>query len=134
MTDVLLRLDYLERDEHGRLAATSAGRMLRRIYGDRDLLVAESLRRGLWNSLDPAGLAAMACALVFEPRRDESETVERYLPRGAFPAALEATQLLWSDLDDLERDSKLPGIEPDRRPDCAWRCTSGPGAAGSPMC
>ncbi|MEL4318307.1 DEAD/DEAH box helicase [Leifsonia sp. YIM 134122] len=112
VTDVLLRLDYLERDEHGRLAATSAGRMLRRIYGDRDLLAAEALRRGLWDSLDPAALAAMACALVFEPRREESETVERYLPRGAFPAALEATQLLWSDLDDLERDSKLQGSSP----------------------
>ncbi|KQX06987.1 MULTISPECIES: DEAD/DEAH box helicase [unclassified Leifsonia] len=112
VTDVLLRLDYLERDEHGRLGATSAGRMLRRIYGDRDLLAAEALRRGLWDSLDPAGLAAMACALVFEPRREEGETVERYLPRGAFPAALEATQLLWSDLDDLERDSKLQGSSP----------------------
>ncbi|KQP01076.1 DEAD/DEAH box helicase [Leifsonia sp. Leaf264] len=112
VTDVLLRLDYLERDEHGRLGATSAGRMLRRIYGDRDLLAAEALRRGLWDSLEPAGLAAMACALVFEPRREESETVERYLPRGAFPEALEATQLLWSDLDDLERDSKLQGSSP----------------------
>ena len=45
--------------------------MLRRIYGERDLLVAESLRRGFWNDLDAPSLAAMATALVYEPRRDE---------------------------------------------------------------
>ena len=38
------------------------GRILRRIYGERDLLVAECLRRGVWNELDAAGLAAMAAA------------------------------------------------------------------------
>ncbi|MET0975417.1 MAG: DEAD/DEAH box helicase [Leifsonia sp.] len=112
VTDVLLGLEYLERDEHGRLGASSAGRMLRRIYGDRDLLAAEALRRGLWDGLDPAGIAAIACALVFEPRREEGETVERYLPRGAFPAALDATQLLWSELDDIERENRLPGSSP----------------------
>ncbi|MEJ3404115.1 DEAD/DEAH box helicase [Rathayibacter sp. YIM 133350] len=112
VTDVLVSLEYLERDARGRLGASSAGKMLRRIYGERDLLAAEALRRGLWNDLDPAGLAAMACALVYEPRREEGETIERYLPRGAFPAALDATQLLWSGLDDVERDNKLPGSSP----------------------
>ncbi|MEB0141411.1 hypothetical protein QN363_20570, partial [Undibacterium sp. CCC2.1] len=78
---------------------SESGLILRRIYADRDLLVAESLRRGLWNDLDPAGLAAMACALVFEPRREEGLIDERYLPRGPFRAALHDTQELWSRLD-----------------------------------
>ena len=112
VSDVLIGLGYLVRDDHGRLEASADGRMLRRIYGERDLLAAEALRRGLWNDLDAPGLAAMACAMVFEPRREESHAVERRMPRGGFPAALEATGLLWSELDDLERDHKLPGSSP----------------------
>ena len=51
----------------------------------------------------------MACALVFEPRRDEGLASERTLPRGAFRPALEQTIELWSKLDDLEQDNRLPG-------------------------
>ncbi|MFC6355618.1 DEAD/DEAH box helicase [Luethyella okanaganae] len=112
VTDVLLGFGYLEQDAHGRVGASRSGRVLRRIYGERDLLVAESLRRGIWKELEPPGIAAMACALVYEPRRDEGVTSDRYLPRGAFRPALERTQELWSVLDDLERDNKLPGSEP----------------------
>jgi ATP-dependent RNA helicase HelY len=112
VTDVLLGFGYLLRDDSGRVTLSESGRILRRIYGERDLLVAESLRRGLWEDLDAPSLAAMACALVFEPRRDEGMTDERYLPRGPFRHALSDTQDLWSRLDDLERDNKLPGSEP----------------------
>jgi ATP-dependent RNA helicase HelY len=111
VTDVLLRLDYLE-SEAGVVRLTPPGRMLRRIYGERDLLVAESLRRGLWDELDPPALAAMAAALIYEPRRDEGQPSDRNLPHGRFREAFEATSDLWSDLDDLERDNRLPGSEP----------------------
>jgi ATP-dependent RNA helicase HelY len=112
VTDVLLELDYLTRDQNGRVLVGPHGRILRRIYGERDLLVAECLRRGVWNDLDPAGMAAMATALIYEPRRDEGQYSDRYLPRGAFRAALEATTDLWSRLDDLEREHRLPGSSP----------------------
>jgi ATP-dependent RNA helicase HelY len=112
VTDVLLELDYLSRDQNGRVTVGPHGRILRRIYGERDLLVAECLRRGVWNDLDPAGMAAMATALIYEPRRDDGQYSDRYLPRGPFRAALEATTDLWSRLDDLERDHRLPGSNP----------------------
>ena len=96
----------------GATSLTSAGRTMRRIYGDRDLLVAESLRRGIWRDLDAASLAALACSLVYEPRRDEAGPGERGLPRGAFRPAFEATMTLWQELDDLEREHHLPGTEP----------------------
>ncbi len=112
VTDVLLGFGYLVHDEHGREALSPSGRILRRIYGERDLLVAESLQRGLWTELDAPSLAAMACALIFEPRRDEGLTDERYLPKGPFRSALSATQDLWSKVDDLERDHGLPGSQP----------------------
>jgi ATP-dependent RNA helicase HelY len=84
---------------------------MRRIYGERDLLVAESLRLGLWKSLDAASLAAVACCLVYEPRRDEAGPDERGWPRGPFRVALNETLELWARLDDLEQDHRLPGSE-----------------------
>ncbi|THE08889.1 DEAD/DEAH box helicase [Microbacterium oleivorans] len=107
--DVLAELNYVSFDD-GAASLTAAGRTMRRIYGERDLLVAESLRRGLWANLDPAGLAALACCLVYEPRRDEAG--EYRLPRGPFRDALTKTQELWSRLDDLEQEHHLPGTEP----------------------
>ena len=111
VTDVLLELGYL-RETDGGLVVEQAGRTLRRIYGERDLLVAECLRTGAWNDLDAAGLAGMAAALVYEPRKDDGQHSDRHLPRGMFRAALERTTALWSRLDDLEHDHRLPGSEP----------------------
>jgi ATP-dependent RNA helicase HelY len=112
VVDVLTALEYVRVDEDGRTSLTPAGRTMRRIYGERDLLVSEALRLGIWNDLDAASLAALTCSLVYEPRRDEAGPGERGLPRGAFRTALTATEDLWQRLDDLERDSKLPGSEP----------------------
>jgi ATP-dependent RNA helicase HelY len=112
VTDVLMILGYLEVDEAGVTTLAPQGRLLRRIYGDRDLLVAESLRLGLWNDLNPPALAAMAAALIYEPRRDEGQSSERFLPQGNFRDALAATETLWSTLDDLEQDKRLPGTQP----------------------
>ena len=111
--DVLSDTGYLERDPHGRdLAVTPIGDQLARIYGERDLLVAECLRREAWVGIDPAGLAALACALVFEPRREEGNINERRLPRGVFRSALETTTTIWAELDDLEHHHRLPGTSP----------------------
>ncbi len=109
--DVLSELDYLAEDG-GALVLTDAGRTMRRIYGERDLLVAEALRQGLWRQLDAPSLAAMACALVYEPRRDEAGLGSHGLPRGAFRIAWEKTTTLWAELDDREREHHLPGTEP----------------------
>src|SRR5690606_28007556 len=109
--DVLQVVDYLDgaADE---LGITEAGRTMRRIYGGRDLLVAESLRQGLWRNLDAPSLAAMASCLVYEPRRDGQTAGERGLPRGAFRIAYDATTRLWAELDDIEHDYSLPRTEP----------------------
>ncbi|MGO2097337.1 MAG: DEAD/DEAH box helicase, partial [Candidatus Microbacterium stercoravium] len=110
IVDVLVELDYVA-IERGAATLTEAGRRMKRIYGDRDLLVAEALRQGLWTSLDPAGLAALACSLVYEPRRGDLND-DAPLPRGGFRDVLDATERLWADLDDLEQDHRLPGTAP----------------------
>ncbi len=112
VTDVLSQLGYLVKNAEGDLTLNANGRMLRRIYGERDLLVAESLRRGFWTDLDPASLAAMATTLVYEPRREEGQLGDRHLPRGRFREAFDLTGSLWSELDDLERSNRLPGSQP----------------------
>ena len=112
VVDVLVAVDYVHLEDGGEATLTPAGATMKRIYGERDLLVAEALRRGLWTSLDAPGLAALACCLVYEPRRDEAGPGEHGLPRGPFRQALSATQELWARLDDLEQDHHLPGTEP----------------------
>ena len=111
--DVLVDMDYLMKDPQGtEFSLTPKGESLGKIYGERDLLIAESIRLQLWDSLDAPSLAAMACAIVFEPRREEGLINERYLPRGKFLDALHETQNLWSDLEELENYHKLPGTNP----------------------
>jgi len=109
VTDVLLELGYLETKD-GVVTVAAPGRSLRRIYGERDLLVAECLRRGTWNDLDAPSLAAVISTLIFEPRREEAG--ERNLPRGPFRAAMEATGELWAQLSDLEAEHRLPDSNP----------------------
>lgn len=111
--DVLIDLGYLMQDPEGHeLAITPQGDTLGRIYGERDLLVAESLRLGIWNKLDAPSLAALCSTIVYEARREEGEFHERHLPRGEFIHALTAITVLWDELDDLEHHHKLPGTEP----------------------
>jgi len=110
VVEVLVSLDYLARNRHGELAITDAGRILKRIYGERDLLIAESLRHGNWVGLSVPGLAAMAAALTYEPRRDDRGHDTR-MPRGSFADAYDRTTTLWSQLDDLAERNRLPGTE-----------------------
>jgi superfamily II RNA helicase len=60
--------------ERGYLAGwtlTPAGSLLAGIYHDADLLVAEAAREGLFDGLDPAGLAALVSTFTYETRRGE---------------------------------------------------------------
>jgi ATP-dependent RNA helicase HelY len=51
---------------------TEKGELLRRIYNESDVLVAESLSRGWFSGLDPEELVAVASTFVYESRgRDE---------------------------------------------------------------
>jgi ATP-dependent RNA helicase HelY len=51
-------------------SVTEAGETLAGIYHEADLLIAESLRRGLLDGLDQASLAAVLSAFTYEARRE----------------------------------------------------------------
>ena len=104
--DLLIELDYLDSSDQD-LLVTESGKMLARIYGERDLLVAEALRLKIWDNLDAPSLAAMAAALVYEPRRDD-ENFEPRAVKGNFQQSFTNTQLLWDDLENLAKKHKLP--------------------------
>ncbi len=104
--DLLIELDYLDSSDQD-LQVTESGKMLARIYGERDLLVAEALRLKIWDNLDAPSLAAMAAALVYEPRRDD-ENFEPRAVKGDFQQSFTNTQLLWDDLENLAKKHKLP--------------------------
>ncbi|NLT26343.1 MAG: DEAD/DEAH box helicase, partial [Microbacteriaceae bacterium] len=95
-----------------RLEVTVHGQLLKRIFGERDLLVAECIRRRVWLDLDAPQLAAMACALTFEPRRDEENPPIGHLPKGAFRTAIARVEELWAQLDELEHEHDVPRTSP----------------------
>jgi ATP-dependent RNA helicase HelY len=111
VVNVLEELDYLRHDDE-EYRATVHGTRLRRIYGERDLLVAEALRRQVWMGLDAPSLAAMVACLVHEARSDDLPVKVSELPPGAFRTALEDSEELWAKLDRLERSHHLPGTDP----------------------
>ena len=92
---VLQDLDYL----NDAPAPTDDGLLLAGIHSEVDLLVAEALRRGLFDELTPAELAAAAAVLVYEPRGDVP-TEDPWMPTAALVDVVD-------DLDDLAADLRL---------------------------
>lgn len=101
----LIELEYIS-DEDADLNVLDDGKMLSRIYGDRDLLVAECIRHGVWSKIDAPNLAALAVALVYEARRDDD--YQPRLPKGNFESYLEKTMDIWWALETLAKKYKLP--------------------------
>jgi len=112
ISQMLIELEYL-RESEGDLEITEAGGKLAKIYGERDLLVAECIRRQIWHGVDSQTLAALAAALVYEARRDD-ENLNPKLPKGDFVAVFDQTLAVWDDLQDLSKRNHLPlTSEPD---------------------
>ncbi|MCI1262051.1 MAG: DEAD/DEAH box helicase [Tetrasphaera jenkinsii] len=105
---LLTDIGYLKPDGQ---TLTEDGERLRRIYSDRDLLIAECLRAGVWSHLDQAELAAVVSMLVHEPRFEEPADGIR---QPTSDVAEAGTQMLriWSELEDRERAVGLPLTAP----------------------
>lgn len=117
--DVLTALGYLTaaaadedpQDVPGTVHVTSDGQWLRRLYAERDLVLAECLRTGAWDGLDAAQLAAVCTSVLYESRSDEVRDAPRLPggPNAALARAVDATVRLSDSLALLERDN---GIQP----------------------
>jgi len=94
---------------------TEPGRMLARIWTEADLLVAECVRGGVFEQLNPAELAAVLSVVVYEARREGDERIT--LPRGPVTDAVERILATWSALEADEADG---GLELTREPDTGF--------------
>ena len=115
---ILERLGYIEGN-----AITDSGKLLSKIYGETDLLVAETIRSGDLDTLDPAELVSVLSAFVFEARRDEAPKV----PRGDVQDVLAELVHRWGTIYDKEVEV---GLEPMREPDLAFCWASHRWASG----
>ena len=105
---LLEQLGYLHGD-----TVTAEGRRLAGLYTELDLLTAESLRRGLWDELAPAELAAAVSALTFESRKPDEGAPAR-LPPGRSREVIAAMVRVWAELDAVEKEHQLSFLrEPD---------------------
>ncbi|QRY50312.1 DEAD/DEAH box helicase [Mycolicibacterium septicum] len=105
---------FIEADS-GEPRVTDAGRLLARIYSESDLLVAECLRAGLWDGLQPAELAGVLSAVLFESRGDAAGGVLGVdIPTESLRRALAKTRRVSADLRvDEQRHRLAPSREPD---------------------
>src|SRR5690625_117866 len=122
--NVLIVLGYLDDGEEG-TTVTDAGRWLAKLYAEKDLTVAECLRRGVWTDLDPASLAAVVSAIVYEARREDHGSPRIPAgPAGSLQKAVLATLDIADELTQIEQDHR---VKPAELPDlgivaamCAW--------------
>jgi ATP-dependent RNA helicase HelY len=106
---VLDELGYLDGD-----TVTADGRRLGSIYSELDLLAAECLRRGVWQGLNPAELAACVSVLTFESRQQSDDAGPARLPKGPVRDVLTGMIRTWAELDQVERRNGLSFLrEPD---------------------
>lgn len=112
ITEVLIELEYVTAVD-GDLEITETGQKLSKIYGERDLLVAECIGRRVWHHVDAQTLAAVAASLVYEARRDDDSLTPK-MPKGEFVAVFNETLEVWDDLQALAKAHNLPlSTEPD---------------------
>jgi ATP-dependent RNA helicase HelY len=105
--DVLSSYGYLEPAGDGRLLISPDGQRLRRIYGEKDLLISQSLRLGAFDDLDAAEVAALASVLVYQAKREDRGLRPR-MPSISLETSVDIVVREWSALEDVEEDNKLP--------------------------
>jgi ATP-dependent RNA helicase HelY len=98
---------YLETSESGRVTINADGQKLRRIYGEKDLLISQSLRQGAFSDLDATEVAALASVLVYQAKREERGLRPR-MPSVSLETAVDIVVREWSELEDTEEENKLP--------------------------
>ncbi|MFR0589224.1 DEAD/DEAH box helicase [Bifidobacterium apri] len=94
--DILVELGYLERhqsDQGTDIDLTAGGRLLRQLYSEQDLVLAQAIRTGLLDTLTPQQLAAALSGLVYESRRTEGGEPRRYPGGSTGPVAHVCSQL-----------------------------------------
>ena len=105
---MLEKFGYLSND-----VITPSGKLLSKIYGETDLLIAEMIRREAFSQLTAAELVSIVSVFVHESRKESQPK----LPRGNVEDVLADLVKTWVEINDLETDL---GLEPIREPDAGF--------------
>jgi ATP-dependent RNA helicase HelY len=105
---MLEKFGYLNHD-----VITTNGKLLSKIYGETDLLIAEMIRREAFGQLAAAELVSIVSVFVHESRKEAPPK----LPRGAVEEVLSDLIKVWIEINDLENEL---GLEPIREPDAGF--------------
>lgn len=106
LLQVLERLGYVEYLGESEYSLTPRGRVLRQIYGEKDLLTSLCVDQKIFDQLDPASLAAVVSVLVYEAKREEFGGLQRY-PTPAISEALGGMHDILQDLNEIEREFRV---------------------------
>jgi ATP-dependent RNA helicase HelY len=113
--EVLSELGYLTSPsgKADALDATTWGTLLRTVYSENDLVIAECLRAGIWNSLPAPALAAVVSSLVYEGRREDEGRTPRIPqgPQGPIGVALTETLRIWTRIDEMGTERRLGRLQ-----------------------
>ncbi|PJM74774.1 DEAD/DEAH box helicase [Bifidobacterium simiarum] len=91
---------------------TAHGQLLRRLYSEQDLVLAQCLIEGVMDGLKPAQMASLLSAFVYESRRGGSGEPRRYPggPEGAVAQAAARAREIWARINDTCEDLGLDAL------------------------
>ena len=105
--DVLTHLGYIEGEK-----PLEQGKILAKIFAESDLLLTESIRRGVFDSLTPPELLSVASAMIYQGR--SSEPYSPKMPNDNVANALVAVSKIWIELEAIENEFD---VKTQREPD-----------------
>ena len=105
--NVLTHLGYIEGEK-----PLEQGKILAKIYAESDLLLTESIRRGVLNNLNAPELLSVASAMIYESR--SAENYAPRMPHQNVANSLAAVAKIWVELEDIENEFD---VKTQREPD-----------------
>ena len=120
---VLDHLQYIDGEK-----PTVQGKILTKIYAESDLLLTESIRRGLLDDLNATELLSVASCMIFESRSQENLAPK--LPSQKVTSTLTEIISLWAELEAIENDF---GVKTQREPDAGFCFISYKWASGNSL-
>ena len=120
---VLDHLEYINGEK-----PTAQGKILTKIYAESDLLLTESIRRGLLDDLNTTELLSVVSCMIFESRSQENLAPK--LPSQKVTSTLTEIISLWAALEKIENDF---GVKTQREPDAGFCFISYKWASGNSL-
>jgi ATP-dependent RNA helicase HelY len=118
--DVLTHLGYIEGEK-----PLEQGKILAKIYAESDLLLTETIKNGVLDSLSAPELVAVVSSVIYESRGSENYSPK--MPHQNVANALAAITSIWAQLEDIEEDF---GVKTQREPDFGFAFASYKWASG----